>query len=262
MKNQVMYQVDAFTSTLFSGNPAAVCPLSEWLSDDLMQAIANENNLSETAFIVREGEHYRIRWFTPNAEVALCGHATLASAFVVFEMLGHESDTVIFNSLSGQLQVTKQQEQLQMDFPALPYKPITPSPALLNAMNVSPKEVYESTYDLLLIFDDEMKVKEAKLDLNAIAQLQNRGVILSSPSTTADVYSRCFYPGCDVPEDPVTGSAHCVIAPYWSKRFGKKSIHALQGGKRQGELLCEVKGDRVMLSGNCRLYLQGHIMLS
>lgn len=261
MKNQVMYQVDAFTSQLFGGNPAAVCPLKEWLSDDLMQAIAGENNLSETAFIVEEGERYRIRWFTPNSEVALCGHATLASAYVVFEMLEQHGEKVVFDSLSGELLVARRGEQLQMDFPALPYTQIEPLPALLAAMNITPQAVYESTFDLLLIFDDETEVERAKLDLNAISLLQSRGVILSAPSSKVDVYSRCFYPGCDVPEDPVTGSAHCVIAPYWSERLGKNTIHALQGLKRQGQLTCEVTGQRVLLSGSCQLYLQGNIFL-
>lgn len=261
MNKQVMYQVDAFTSELFGGNPAAVCPLKEWLSNDLMQAIANENNLSETAFIVKEGERYRIRWFTPNSEIALCGHATLATAYVIFEMLGHSSDSIIFDCLSGELRVNKRGELLQMDFPALPYTQITPKPALLNAMNVKPQAVYESTFDLLLILENETQVEQVKLDLNAIGQLEHRGIILSAPSTKVDVYSRCFYPGCDVPEDPVTGSAHCVIAPYWSERLGKKTIRALQGLKRQGELECEVRGQRILLSGSCRLYLEGHIVL-
>ncbi len=257
-----MYQVDAFTTKLFGGNPAAVCPLKEWLSDELMQAIASENNLSETAFIVKEGGYYRIRWFTPNSEVALCGHATLASAYVIFEKLGYEGESLTFQSLSGELRVRKQGEQLQLDFPLLPYTAITPPQALLAAMNVMPKEVYESTFDLLLIFDDEKDVEKAILDLNAISQLQNRGVILSAPSIKFDVYSRCFYPGCNVPEDPVTGSAHCVIAPYWSERLGKKKIHALQGLKRRGELICEIKDERVLLAGSCRLYLQGDINLA
>ncbi|KTD23388.1 epimerase [Legionella lansingensis] len=262
MVTQDIYQVDAFTTKLFGGNPAAICPLNRWLDDKTMQAIANENNLSETAFIVREGEAYHIRWFTPNSEVALCGHATLASAYVIFTMLGHAGNSITFKSLSGELQVKKQGEQLQLNFPALPYKQMTPSSALLAALNVTPKAVYESTFDLLLIFAEEKEVEEAKPDLNAISLLQNRGIILTAPSAKFDVYSRCFYPGCDVPEDPVTGSAHCVIAPYWSERLGKQRIHASQGLKRQGELICEVSGDRVLLTGSCRLYLQGKIALA
>ncbi|KTD11336.1 PhzF family phenazine biosynthesis protein [Legionella jamestowniensis] len=262
MSKQPMYQVDAFTTTLFGGNPAAVCPLEEWLDEQLMQSIATENNLSETAFITKEGDHFHIRWFTPNSEVALCGHATLASAYVIFEKLGYPGNSLVFQSLSGELRVARQGAALQLDFPALPYTEIKPSPALLAAMNIVPKAVYESTFDLLVICDDEKDVQKAQLDLNAISQLQNRGVILSAPSTQFDVYSRCFYPGCDVPEDPVTGSAHCVIAPFWSERLGKKTIHALQGLKRQGELICEVKNDRVLLTGECCLYLEGAITLA
>jgi PhzF family phenazine biosynthesis protein len=261
MKKQPIYQIDAFSSELFSGNPAAVCPLSHWLSDDQMQSIAAENNLSETAFILPEDEHYQIRWFTPNTEVALCGHATLASAFVVFEFLGHKKEQIVFKSKSGELRVKKNASLLQMDFPALTYTKITPLPSLLKALKVRPVEVYESTFDLLIILENELDVKEARPDLYAISELNNRGVILSAPASQADVYSRCFYPGCDVPEDPVTGSAHCVIAPYWSSRLGKNKIHAIQGLKRKGELLCEVARDRVLLSGSCRLYLQGHIFL-
>ncbi|OCH98804.1 isomerase [Legionella jamestowniensis] len=262
MSKQPMYQVDAFTTTLFGGNPAAVCPLEEWLDEQLMQSIATENNLSETAFITKEGDHFHIRWFTPNSEVALCGHATLASAYVIFEKLGYPGNSLVFQSLSGELRVARQGAALQLDFPALPYTEIKPSPALLAAMNIVPKAVYESTFDLLVICDDEKDVQKAQLDLNAISQWQNRGVILSAPSTQFDVYSRCFYPGCDVPEDPVTGSAHCVIAPFWSERLGKKTIYALQGLKRQGELICEVKNDRVLLTGECRLYLEGEISLT
>jgi PhzF family phenazine biosynthesis protein len=261
MKKQPIYQIDAFSSELFSGNPAAVCPLSHWLSDDQMQSIAAENNLSETAFILPEDEHYQIRWFTPNTEVALCGHATLASAFVVFEFLGHKKEQIVFKSKSGELRVKKNASLLQMDFPALTYTKITPLPSLLKALKVRPVEVYESTFDLLIILENELDVKEARPDLYAISELNNRGVILSAPASQADVYSRCFYPGCDVPEDPVTGSAHCVIAPYWSSRLGKNKIHAIQGLKRKGELLCEVARDRVLLSGSCQLYLQGHIFL-
>ena len=261
MKRQNLYQVDAFTSELFGGNPAAICPLTDWLSDELMQSIAAENNLSETAYFVKNGDRYHIRWFTPNAEVALCGHATLASAFVISEFLRDKKDTIIFDSKSGELRVNKKDQLFQLDFPALPYNKITPPADLLKSIQPHPQEVYQSTFDLLLIYDHEEAIQNAEVDLYAISQRQERGIILSSPSSTHDIYSRCFYPGCDVPEDPVTGSAHCVITPYWSQRLGKKIIHALQGGKRQGELLCEVNQDRVLLSGACQLYLEGHIFL-
>lgn len=261
MKKQQIYQVDAFASKLFGGNPAAVCPLAHWLDDELMQSIAAENNLSETAFIVPGGTHYEIRWFTPNTEVALCGHATLASAFVLFEFLNCEQNEILFQSKSGELRVKKVGDVLQMDFPALTYTKIAPTSALLDAVKVKPLEVYESTFDMLFILANEEDVKMASPDLHAVSKLNSRGIILSAPANKADVYSRCFYPGCDVPEDPVTGSAHCVIAPYWSNRLDKSTIHALQGGKRQGELWCEIRNDRVLLSGSCQLYLEGTIVL-
>lgn len=265
MKKQLIYHVDAFSTKLFDGNSAAVCPLENWLSDAQMQSIAMENNLSETAFILREkeNEHYQIRWFTPNTEVALCGHATLASAFIIFNYLGHLKEQIIFNSKSGELRVTKNASFLTMDFPALPYTPIILSPLVLKALNIQAVETYESTFDLLMILENEDVVKDAKPNLYEISKLKYRGIILSAPANqnNVDVYSRCFYPGCDVPEDPVTGSAHCVIAPYWSNRLAKHEIYARQGLKRKGELRCEIVNDRVLLSGSCQLYLQGHIFL-
>ncbi len=258
---QLIYQVDAFASKLFEGNPAAVCPLNYWLNDKQLQSIAQENNLSETAFIFSKGEDYEIRWFTPNTEVALCGHATLASAFIIFEFLKYSKDTVVFHSQSGELKVKKNKNLLELDFPILPYAQITPSDALLNMLDIKPLETYESTFDLLLIFDNEEEVKNVQIDFEAIGRMKKRGIILSSLSQGADIYSRCFYPACGVLEDPVTGSAHCVIAPYWSRRLGKKKLHAIQGLKRQGELFCEVTKDRVLLSGACQLYLEGHIFI-
>lgn len=260
MKKQPIYQVDAFASELFGGNPAAVCPLDHWLSDNLMQSIAAENNLSETAFIIPQGEQYHIRWFTPNTEVALCGHATLASAYVIYE-LGHQQEEIVFHSKSGELRVKKRGKLLEMDFPALPYTQIDPLPSILKAIQVKPVEVYESTFDLLIILENERTVADVKPDFHAISQIQNRGIILSALGNGADIYSRCFYPSCDVPEDPVTGSAHCVIAPYWSERLGKKTLRAIQGLKRKGEVVCEVVKDRVLLSGSCHLYLEGNIFL-
>ena len=261
MKELSLYQVDAFATSVFKGNPAAVCPLEYWLTDQQMQAIAEENNLSETAFIVSDGNQYQIRWFTPNTEVALCGHATLASAFVLFHLFNHPDSEIIFQSKSGELRVSKQNSQLQMDFPALPYKRITPSADFLRALNIVPKETYQSTFDLQCIFDDEADVQHAQLDLFAISQLEHRGVISSAPGKQSDIYSRCFYPACNVPEDPVTGSAHCVIAPHCSHRLNKNTLHAIQGLKRQGSLDCEVQGSRVLLTGTCHLYMQGTIFI-
>lgn len=261
MKTLNLYQVDAFASTVFKGNPAAVCPLDDWLSDAQMQQIAAENNLSETAFFVPFKQGYHIRWFTPGTEVDLCGHATLASAYVLFEKLALTDNEIRFYSKSGVLKVTRDNKQLQMDFPALPYQEITPPKVLLDAFNIKPKIIFESTFDLLCVFDNEYDVECAAPNLSVIAELTYRGVILTAPSTKADIYSRCFYPGCEVPEDPATGSAHCVIAPFWSHQLNKTCIHAIQGLKRQGELICEIKNDRVLLSGSCHLYLEGKIFI-
>lgn len=261
MKSLSMYQVDAFASALFEGNPAAVCPLEHWLSDDEMQNIATENNLSETAFFVPEGNGFHIRWFTPNEEVALCGHATLAAAFVIFEKLGFKGEKIKFNCLSGELIVQKDRNGFVMNFPALPYHPIDPSFEMQQVNLKKPQSVLQSQFDLMFVYEHEHDVQEAAPDLAAIARLDYRGLILTAPGKNADVYSRCFYPGCNVPEDPVTGSAHCVIAPYWCEQWGKSRIEAIQGGARQGKLLCDVSEGRVFLYGAAHLYLQGTIYL-
>lgn len=261
MIKQTIFQVDAFASTLYTGNPAAVCPLKYWLDDSLMQLIARENNLSETAFFVPVGSKYQIRWFTPNTEVDLCGHATLASAYVLFDLLGNQEQELIFESKSGPLTVKKEGGLLKMDFPCLGFTRIEPLSSLIDAIGIVPDEMYQSTFDMLCIFDNAIQVKQANPNLNALAAMSCRGIILSASGFDTDVYSRCFYPGCDVPEDPVTGSAHCVIAPYWCTRLNKKIIHARQGGSRQGELWCEINHERVILSGTCQLYLQGEIWI-
>ncbi|BCZ95954.1 PhzF family phenazine biosynthesis protein [Legionella pneumophila serogroup 1] len=261
MKKINIYQVDAFASSIFSGNPAAVCVLDEWLSEEKMQFIASENNLSETAFVVPNQGNFDIRWFTPATEVDLCGHATLASAYILFEKLGYKSSEIIFQSKSGMLRVTGQNQQLQLDFPALPYHRITPTRVLLDALKIKPQEVYESTFDLLCVYPHESDVAEAVPDLLALSQLPYRGIIITSLCGDGSVYSRCFYPACNVPEDPVTGSAHCVIAPFWCARLNQPLIRARQGLKRQGELLCELNGNRVLLTGTCHLYLEGNIYI-
>ncbi len=261
MNSLVMYQVDAFASSIFKGNPAAVCPLDEWLDDVQMQKIATENNLSETAFFVQEGNGFRIRWFTPNDEVSLCGHATLASAYVLFEQMGFNEQEIRFNSLSGELLVKKTEHGFVLNFPALPYHEIEWASEFQNINVKRPYKLYQSQFDLMFVYQDFLEVQNAEPDLPAVAQLDYRGLILTAPGHDSDVYSRCFYPGCDVPEDPVTGSAHCVIAPYWGSRLDKPMIHALQGGRRQGELYCEMKDDRVFLYGSCHLYLEGRIYL-
>ncbi len=261
MKKLTLYQVDAFATSVFTGNPAAVCILDAWLPNKKMQAIAEENNLSETAFVVAAEGSYEIRWFTPNTEVDLCGHATLASAFVLFHLIQSSQEEFVFQSKSGPLRVKKQAHELMMDFPALPYQRIQSTFEIEQALGVMPVEIYQSTFDLLCILEKEKDVKIATPNLNLIRQWPYRGIILSAQGSQSNVYSRCFYPACDVSEDPVTGSAHCVIAPYWCARLNKKRIQAIQGLKRQGALTCKIKNDRVLLSGTCHLYLKGEIYI-
>jgi predicted PhzF superfamily epimerase YddE/YHI9 len=252
-----LYQIDAFTSRMFAGNPAAVCPLDGWLDDALMQSIAAENNLSETAFIVRSGPDYAIRWFTPTIEVDLCGHATLASAFVVFEDLEPARAAVTFASKSGPLIVTRDGELLRMDFPSRPSSRCTPPEALLQGLRQTPVEVWKSTH-YLAVYNSEAEVRALEPDMDRLKRV-DVGVIVTAPSARADFVSRFFAPGAGVPEDPVTGSAHCTLVPYWSQRLGKTRLHALQVSRRGGELFCEHRGDRVTIAGRGVKYLQGTI---
>jgi len=245
-----IYQVDAFTSQLFSGNPAAVCILDEWLDDVRLQAIAAENNLSETAFLVKCGEDFKIRWFTPVTEVSLCGHATLASAFVVFNCLGWSENIVRFQSLtSGALPVTRNDDLLEMDFPARPPSKRSVPPRLADALKHSPTEVLGTAEDLLVLMEDERAVRELKPDFPLLMQVKRRGTIVSAPGEQCDFVSRFFAPRVGIQEDPVTGSAHCVLIPYWAKRLGKKRLQARQVSMRGGELFCEDRGDRVTIAG-------------
>jgi PhzF family phenazine biosynthesis protein len=258
--NIPIYQVDAFTSRLFAGNPAAVCPLDRWLDDALMQAIAAENNLAETAFFVAQAGQYGLRWFTPTTEVDLCGHATLATAFVIFSELDTERTTVTFETRSGELTVRREGELLTMDFPALAPEACEPPEALLAGLGQAPREVF-AAMDYLAIFDTEAQVRALRPDMARISQLDRRGVIASAPGTRSDFVSRYFAPAAGIPEDPVTGSAHCMLTPYWARRLGKPRLHALQVSARGGELFCEDRGDRVLLSGRAVKYLHGAITL-
>src|SRR3989338_5363013 len=246
-----LFQVDAFADALFRGNPAAVCPLSEWLPDTTMQAIAAENNLSETAFFVQDKDCFYIRWFTPNNEVALCGHATLASAWVLFNRLGYTQEAVRFVCGLGDLIVKKTAKGLVMDFPALTFKAIDYDPYLQQLGLPTPEAAYQSEFDLMLVYRDAAEVAQIQLTFNSLlATWPYRGLIVTAPGVDTDIYSRCFYPKCNVPEDPVTGSAHCVIAPYWCQRLGLPMLSARQGGARQGRLECGVQDDRVLLYGD------------
>lgn len=255
-----LYQVDAFTGKLFAGNPAAVCPLESWLGDRQMQSIAAENNLSETAFFVRNGDVYDLRWFTPACEVDLCGHATLASAFVVLEYLDRSAAAVRFHTKSGELRVRRNGDLLTMDFPARPPQPCDPLPALAEALGKPPREL-GAARDYLAVYDSEEDVRSLDPDMRALAAVDHFAVIVTAPGKDVDFVSRFFAPAEGVDEDPVTGSAHCTLAPYWAQRLGKTSFHALQVSARGGELWCELAGDRVAISGRAVRYLEGTIYL-
>ena len=253
-----IYQVDAFASRPFEGNPAAVCPLESWLPDGLMQSIAAENNLSETAFFVPEGDRFRIRWFTPAAEVELCGHATLASAFVLFNCLEAADDTVVFDSQSGLLPVTKEGDRIVLDFPAQPPEVCRTPVEIREAFGMEPVECLQSA-DLVVVFEHANQVRSAQPDIATLAKLQARGIIITAADDEYDFISRFFAPAVGIPEDPVTGSAHTQLVPYWSKKTGKTHFHAKQVSARGGELFCELVGDRVRIGGSAIKYLEGSI---
>jgi PhzF family phenazine biosynthesis protein len=254
-----LYQVDAFTSELFHGNPAAVCPLEAWLPPTTMQAIAAENNLSETAFFVHESQGYAIRWFTPVGEIDLCGHATLASAFVYFHFLDRTASTVTFSSASGPLTVARDGDLLVMDFPSRPPQERPLSPALATALGRPPIALAEAR-DYLAIYDNEDEVRTLTPDF-ALLKAVGPMVIVTAPGRSVDFVSRFFAPGHGIEEDPVTGSAHCTLIPYWAQRLGKRRLHARQVSARGGELFCEDSGDRVRIGGHAVLYLDGAIRL-
>jgi PhzF family phenazine biosynthesis protein len=256
------YHVDAFTSSVFTGNPAGVCVLDAWIDDGLLQSIAAENNLSETAFLVQAGAGFELRWFTPLTEVALCGHATLASAFVMFECRRWSADKVIFQTRkSGELSVRARDGLLEMDFPARPPYPRDPPAGLREALRVAPKEVFGSAEDLMVVLESESAVRAVKPDFNALLQLESRGIIVTARGGRSDFVSRFFAPRVGVQEDPVTGSAHCVLTPYWAGVLNKTDLHAFQVSNRGGELFCSTAGDRVKISGKAALYQEGEMTI-
>ena len=257
-----IYQVDAFTSKVFSGNPAAVVPLEKWLDDGTLQNIAAENNLSETAFFVKEGEHYHIRWMTPINEVPLCGHATLASAFVIFNFIDKNSNQVKFTSKSGELVVDREGEMLSLNFPINKPHKIEISGAIRKCFEREPLEVLENGFFLLIVFDSEDYVRNVQPDMGLTRKIYPHGVIISSKGNEVDFVSRMFAPNEGIDEDPVTGSSHTVLIPYWSEKLGKKNFRALQVSKRGGELFCEQLVNRVKISGKAALYSVGNLFLS
>jgi predicted PhzF superfamily epimerase YddE/YHI9 len=251
------FELDAFANKPFQGNPAGVCPLTNWPNDATMQNIAAENNLSETAFFVPRGDDYDLRWFTPEVEIDLCGHATLASAFILFSELGRSSGTVRFHTKSGALMVTQDKDILTLNFPSRPPAPCAVPEALVRGLGKRPTLILKAR-DYFALFDDADEVRSLKPDFALLGTLDEK-VIVTAPGPDCDFVSRFFAPTAGVPEDPVTGSAHCTLIPYWAERLGKTKLFARQVSKRGGELFCELAGDRVLIGGKAVLYSRGQI---
>ncbi|MGA3203870.1 MAG: PhzF family phenazine biosynthesis protein [Bryobacteraceae bacterium] len=260
--NVPIYQVDAFTGKLFGGNPAAICPLDVWLPDATMQSIAAENNLADTAFYVRKNGGFHIRWFTPGAEVDLCGHATLAAAHVVMELRKEaKAGRVAFDSKSGELVVTRESDLYALDFPTRPPSETKFDDKLFDALGAKPKQVLGAR-DYLCVFETEAEVRAVRPNMEKLAAIDRFGTIITAPGADCDFVSRFFAPAKGVPEDSVTGSAHCTLIPYWSERLGKTKLFARQISQRGGELWCEHRGDRVSIAGRAVKYLEGTIVVS
>lgn len=256
-----IYQVDAFAEDVFNGNPAAVIPLFEWLSDDLMQSIAMENNLSETAFFVRKGEYFELRWFTPESEVDLCGHATLASAYVIYEYLDYTDPAVVFETKSGRLFVDREGDTYSMDFPAWGVREIQVTERVSKALGARPVELYMGERDMMAVFENEEDIRSLRPDFRLVSQLDGMCMICTAPGLDYDFVSRTFVPEEGIPEDPVTGSAHCTLVPFWANRLDKTEFSAFQASKRGGILKCEHMGDRVKIAGKGVTYMKGTILL-
>jgi predicted PhzF superfamily epimerase YddE/YHI9 len=252
------YQVNAFTSEPFGGNPAGVCPLDAWPPDSLLQRIAAENDLSETAFLVREGDGFRLRWMTPAIEVDLCGHATLAAAHVLFSELGHKLERISFHTLSGTLNAVRMGSRVELDFPSRPPAPCEIPEKLVRALDCRPRQVLKSR-DYLAVLETEGDVRALKPVMSLVSELDCLGLIVTAPGLNSDFVSRFFAPRAGIDEDPVTGSAHCSLIPYWSQRLGKTELFARQISKRGGELFCCHRGERAGIAGNSITYLRGEI---
>ena len=255
-----VYQVDAFSGSVFAGNPAAICPLQEWLPDRTLQSIAAENNLSETAFFVRNNGRFQLRWFTPAVEVDLCGHATLASGYVLFHVLGEAGTKIIFETRSGELTVARQDDLLSLDFPSRPPSKTMPCGGLVEALGGKPEDILAAR-DYLVVYGSEDEIRALDPNMERLKQIDRFAVIVTAPGRDCDFVSRFFAPAKGVPEDPVTGSAHCTLIPYWAERLNKTQLVARQISRRGGELFCELHGDRVKIAGRAALFLKGEILL-
>jgi PhzF family phenazine biosynthesis protein len=253
MKTMKCYFVDAFADKLFEGNPAAVCVLGKWLPDEMMQNIAVENNLSETAFTVKEGDAYHLRWFTPGGEIDLCGHATLATSFVLANFVEPKTNEFVFNTLSGRLTVTRQGDLYEMDFPAYNLTPVPITDEMVAAMGVRPVEAYVAR-DLLCVFEHEDDVITMNPDQEKVKALGGLLLNVTAPGTKFDCVSRSFAPKCNIAEDPVCGSGHCHVIPYWAQRLNKDKLVARQASARGGTLYCEVCGERIKIAGRAVIY--------
>ncbi|HSF44653.1 MAG TPA: PhzF family phenazine biosynthesis protein [Chitinophagaceae bacterium] len=257
-----IYQVDAFTENIFEGNPAAICPMESWLSDEQMQKIAMENNLAETAFIVPFEDAYQIRWFTPTVEVALCGHATLAAAHCFYEQLGYTQNPIRFFSKSGWLTVSRTtQGKLTLDFPADQASEALAPEGIFEGLGISSRQVYKGKFDYLVELENEAAIAALNPDFRQLSTIQSRGVLVTAKGDQADFVSRCFFPQSGIDEDPVTGSAHCLLTTYWHSKTGRSSFTAIQLSHRKGRLECELKGDRVLMTGSAKTYLKGEIYI-
>lgn len=255
-----MYQVDAFTEEIFKGNPAAVCILEKWIDNKLMQNIAMENNLSETAFCIVKEDVCELRWFTPEEEIDLCGHATLATAYVIFEILNYYNDIIKFKTQSGILTVEKHGDSMTMEFPSREGIKVEVSQQLIKGLGKEPKEVYESR-DLMAVYDNEKDIKDLSPNMEELKIIDTFGIIVTAKGKTSDFVSRYFAPSCGIPEDPVTGSAHCTLVPYWSKTLGKKNLVAYQLSQRGGILKCTYNENKIKISGKAKLYFKGEISI-
>lgn len=258
-KSLPIFQVDAFTNQLFKGNPAAVVPLEKWLPDEIMQNIAMENNLSETAFFIPQGDGFSIRWFTPSTEVNICGHATLASAHVIFQHLGFSGDTISFQSRKGVLTVNRNKELLQLNFPAAILIEVPEPAGLADALGNRPVQYFKGGEDLLALFEKEEDILKLSPNFEILRALPYRGIIVTSRSNQVDFVSRFFAPAVGVNEDPVTGSAHTLLIPFWANKLSKQDLIAHQVSKRRGILFCKNMGERVLIAGNTVTYLIGEI---
>lgn len=258
--NLTIYQIDSFANKTFEGNPAAICPLQEWLEDDILLSIAEENNLSETAYFIKNENTFHIRWFTPTTEVDLCGHATLAAAFVIFNELKYKQNTISFESKSGNLTVTKNEDCLFMNFPAQPPIPCELPDKINQAFHIKPIEALKSE-DYIMVLNNENEILNAKPKLELLKDIDLRGVIITAKSDRYDFVSRFFAPKYGINEDPVTGSAYTQLIPYWAKQLDKNKLHSKQLSSRGGELFCENLGKRVSIAGYCIKYLEGTIKI-